>query len=89
MCLQALSCTFTGTFLLSLGVDLAVNRQNGVSRGLRHLLDGNDAHILVRLSRLAIDRSLSWIYYIQALRDIPYKPLLSTQIILGVSIALA
>lgn len=61
MFLQALSCTFTGTFLLSIGVDLVVNKQNGVSRGLRHLLDGNDAHVLVCLFYPVINRSLSWI----------------------------
>jgi len=66
----ALSCTFTGTFFLSLGIDLAVNRQNGVSRGLRHLLDGNGTHVL-------------------ALRDIPYEPPISTQILLSLSIFLA
>jgi len=41
----ALSCAFTGTFFLALGADLAVNRQSGVSRGLRHLLDGNKTHV--------------------------------------------
>lgn len=66
----ALSCTFTGTFLFSLGVDLAVNQQKGVSIGLRHLLDGNTARVA-------------------SLNNIPYKPPISTQIILSLSIALA
>ncbi|KAF9652815.1 hypothetical protein BDM02DRAFT_3258344 [Thelephora ganbajun] len=66
----ALSCTFTGTFFLSLGIDLAANQQNSVSRGLRHLLDGNNAHVL-------------------ALRNLPYKPPISTQITLSLSIGLA
>lgn len=66
----ALSCTFTGTFLLSLGIDLVANQQKGVSRGLRHLLDGNGAHS-------------------SGLSSIPYKPPVSTQVLLSVSIALA
>jgi len=66
----ALSCTFTGTFLLLIGVDLASNQQKGVSNGLRHLLDGNSAHTL-------------------ALTDMPYKPLIMTQILLSLSVAIA
>lgn len=33
-----------GTFLIALGVDLIINRQKGMSFGLRFLLDRNDVH---------------------------------------------
>ncbi|GLB37853.1 putative protein with domain of unknown function (DUF4203) [Lyophyllum shimeji] len=58
-----------GTFLVFLGVDLIINRQAGMSRGLRFLFDRNASHV----------------------RDIiiaGYKPPLSTQILLAVSLAL-
>jgi hypothetical protein len=34
-----------GAFLFLLGIELAVNKQSGMSRGLRFLFDRNDAHI--------------------------------------------
>jgi len=44
-------CTSSvGTFFIALGVDLAVNQQNGMSRGLRFLFDQNAAHIADQLS---------------------------------------
>ncbi|KAF8055787.1 hypothetical protein FPV67DRAFT_1538916 [Lyophyllum atratum] len=58
-----------GTFLVFLGIDLIVNRQSGISRGLRFLFDRNASHVL----------------------DIVvggYKPPLSTQILLVVSLVL-
>ncbi|KAI0067587.1 hypothetical protein BV25DRAFT_835860 [Artomyces pyxidatus] len=38
-------CASTGTFLLGLGVDLIVNKQSGMSRGLRVLFDRNSSHL--------------------------------------------
>jgi len=38
-------CASTGTFLASLGIDLMLNRQSGLSFGLRSLFDNNDNHI--------------------------------------------
>ncbi|RDB24701.1 hypothetical protein Hypma_007448 [Hypsizygus marmoreus] len=58
-----------GTFLVFLGVDLIINRQTGMSRGLRFLFDRNASHALDILVR-------------------GYTPPLSTQILLGVSLAL-
>ena len=37
----------TGTFLVSLGIDLILNKQSGMSRGLRTLFDQNTSHIAV------------------------------------------
>jgi len=37
-----------GTFFIGLGVDLTVNQQKGMSRGLRFLFDQNTSHIAVR-----------------------------------------
>ena len=37
----------TGTFLASLGIDLILNKQSGMSRGLRTLFDQNTSHIAV------------------------------------------
>ncbi|TEB38106.1 hypothetical protein FA13DRAFT_1868483 [Coprinellus micaceus] len=39
-------CASIGTFLVFLGVDLAMNRQSGMSRGLRFLFDRNSNHIV-------------------------------------------
>ncbi|KAJ8076646.1 hypothetical protein PM082_001069 [Marasmius tenuissimus] len=38
-------CTSVGTFLVFLGVDLIINRQSGMSRGLRFLFDRNSNHL--------------------------------------------
>jgi len=35
-----------GTFLTALGIDLIINRQNGMSFGLRFLFDRNDVHLV-------------------------------------------
>jgi len=44
-------CTSSiGTFFIGLGVDLVLNRQNGMSRGLRLLFDQNTSHIADILS---------------------------------------
>ncbi|KIM82473.1 hypothetical protein PILCRDRAFT_820332 [Piloderma croceum F 1598] len=45
-----LSTSSTGTFFIGLGVDLAVNQQKGMSRGLRFLFDQNTSHIADMLS---------------------------------------
>ena len=45
--LQVLASASTGTFLLCLGLDLIVNKQSGMSRGLRFLFDRNVSHLLV------------------------------------------
>ncbi|KAF9047551.1 hypothetical protein BJ165DRAFT_1108881 [Panaeolus papilionaceus] len=61
--------TASGTFMVGLSGDLVVNKQAGMSRGLRFLFDRNASHYL----------------------DIViggYNPPVSTQIIIGVSIAL-
>lgn len=39
-------CASTGTFLCSLGIDLVANRQSGMSRGLRYLMDRNRYHVV-------------------------------------------
>lgn len=36
--------SMSASFLLSLGVDLTVNKQRGMSLGLRIIFDTNDAH---------------------------------------------
>ncbi|KAI0048799.1 hypothetical protein FA95DRAFT_1490314 [Auriscalpium vulgare] len=41
-----LGCASVGSFFTGLGVDLIINDQDGMSRGLRMLFDRNDAHIL-------------------------------------------
>lgn len=40
------ACASIGTFLTFLGVDLVLNRQVGMSRGLRFLFDRNSSHIV-------------------------------------------
>ncbi|KAI0645163.1 hypothetical protein C8Q79DRAFT_912487 [Trametes meyenii] len=40
------SCAAVGTFLVGLGVDLILNKQSGMSIGLRFLFDRNSAHYL-------------------------------------------
>ncbi|GAA5899989.1 hypothetical protein JCM6882_007019 [Rhodosporidiobolus microsporus] len=39
-----IATSLTGSFLLFLGVDLLVNENDGMSKGLRYILDGNSAH---------------------------------------------
>ncbi|KAI6029391.1 hypothetical protein BKA83DRAFT_680330 [Pisolithus microcarpus] len=39
-------CASTGSFLCALGVDLVTNRQSGMSRGLRYLMDRNRYHVV-------------------------------------------
>jgi len=39
-------CASTGSFLCSLGLDLVINQQSGMSRGLRYLIDRNRYHAL-------------------------------------------
>ncbi|KAF9494196.1 hypothetical protein BDN71DRAFT_1449323 [Pleurotus eryngii] len=38
-------CASAGTFLTALGIDLIINQQSGMSRGLRFLFDRNSSHI--------------------------------------------
>ncbi|TRM68968.1 hypothetical protein BD626DRAFT_3528 [Schizophyllum amplum] len=40
-----LGCASIGAFLVSLGVDLIMNKQDGISRGLRLLFDQNASHL--------------------------------------------
>ncbi|KAI0629431.1 hypothetical protein C8Q77DRAFT_1065136 [Trametes polyzona] len=40
------SCAAVGTFLVFLGVDLVLNKQSGMSAGLRYLFDRNSSHYL-------------------------------------------
>lgn len=40
------ACTATGSFLVALGVDLILNKQSGMSRGLIFLFDRNSSHIV-------------------------------------------
>ncbi|KAF8870473.1 hypothetical protein BD779DRAFT_1580155 [Infundibulicybe gibba] len=42
----AFSAASTGTFLTFLGIDLIINKQAGMSQGLRFLFDRNSSHIL-------------------------------------------
>ena len=46
--MQIFGSTSSGTFLIILGIDLLLNRQEGMSRGLRFLFDRNSNHLLVR-----------------------------------------
>ncbi|KAJ7579324.1 hypothetical protein C8J56DRAFT_965429 [Mycena floridula] len=39
------ACSSVGTFLIFLGADLIMNKQAGMSRGLRLLFDQNDSHL--------------------------------------------
>jgi hypothetical protein len=41
----------SGTFLLGLAVDLVLNKQSGMSRGLRFLLDRQSGHIAVSVGK--------------------------------------
>ncbi|KAK7036524.1 hypothetical protein VNI00_011721 [Paramarasmius palmivorus] len=44
-------CSSVGTFLVFLGLDLLLNKQSGLSRGLRFLFDRNSNHIADILSK--------------------------------------
>lgn len=44
---QIIGSSSAGTFLIGLGVDLFLNRQSGMSRGLRFLFDRNSNHLAV------------------------------------------
>jgi len=44
------ACASIGSFLVGLGIDLVVNQQNGLSRGLRYLMDRNASHVMALLS---------------------------------------
>ncbi|KAI5122195.1 hypothetical protein M0805_002684 [Coniferiporia weirii] len=57
-----------GSFLIGLGVDLLINKQSGMSRGLRYLFDRNSNHIV-------------------DIMGTGYSPPISTQVIMGVTIA--
>jgi len=39
------ACASIGSFLIALGIDLILNKQDGLSRGLRFLFDRNDSHL--------------------------------------------
>lgn len=41
------SCAAVGSFLVALGIDLILNKQSGMSTGLRFLFDRNSSHFLV------------------------------------------
>ncbi|KAJ6593295.1 hypothetical protein B0H19DRAFT_919594 [Mycena capillaripes] len=43
-------CASIGTFLIALGVDLIMSKQDGMSAGLRFLLDRNGSHIVFLLT---------------------------------------
>jgi hypothetical protein len=47
----AVGAASAGSFLVILAVDLALNKQDGISRGIRMLLDRNAGHIVVSLVR--------------------------------------
>ncbi|KAF9012680.1 hypothetical protein BDQ17DRAFT_1321645 [Cyathus striatus] len=47
----AVACASTGTFLTFLGVDLILNKQTGMSTGLRFLFDRNKAHLIDIMQR--------------------------------------
>ncbi|BGP12855.1 hypothetical protein JCM10213_005228 [Rhodosporidiobolus nylandii] len=44
---MVVATSLTGSFLLFLGIDLLNNEVDGMSRGLRYILDGNSAHASV------------------------------------------
>ncbi|RXW12369.1 hypothetical protein EST38_g13485 [Candolleomyces aberdarensis] len=52
-------CASIGTFFVFLGVDLIINRQKGMSRGLRYLFDRNSNHIVVSASSFSLTNSYS------------------------------
>ncbi|KAH8827865.1 hypothetical protein DL96DRAFT_1527687 [Flagelloscypha sp. PMI_526] len=41
-----IGCTSCGTFLLAIALDLVISKQEGVSRGLRFLIDRNPSHFV-------------------------------------------
>ncbi len=43
------SCAAVGSFLVALGIDLILNKQSGMSNGLRFLFDRNSSHFLVSI----------------------------------------
>jgi len=45
--IKLFACTATGSFLVALGIDLVLKRENGMSRGLIFLFDRNSSHIVV------------------------------------------
>lgn len=49
---QVTGCAAIGTFLVSLGVDLVLEKQSGMSFALRFLFDRNNSHFLVRIRLL-------------------------------------
>ena len=84
---QLNGCASTGSFLCSLGSDLVINQQSGMSRGLRFLIDRNRYHALVRL--MAPFMTFSFIGgVLQDTVTNGYSPPMSTVIILAVSLGL-
>lgn len=47
--IQIVSTSTIGAFFLALSIDLSLNKQSGLSEGLRFLLDRNKAHITITL----------------------------------------
>ena len=45
--MQTIGCASVGTFMTGLGIDLLINKQAGLSFGLRFLFDRNDSHVKV------------------------------------------
>jgi hypothetical protein len=79
------ACTSTGTFLLALGADLILERQSGISRGLRFFMDKNDNHAAVspKVSLFCKDA-----YCVQDIIQHGYSPPLTTLIIILASLGL-
>ena len=86
---QILATSLISTFLLGLGVDLILNikapPQQGMSRGLRLLMDRNGAHLAVRGCVTLSDSILN---SQQDIVGTQYEPALKTQVILGASLGL-
>jgi hypothetical protein len=85
---QLLCASSTGTFFIGLGVDLVINQQRGMSRGLRFLFDQNTSHIAVSLRLSGDIRCFLTVVLVQDILANSYVPPLSTKIILGASLAL-
>ncbi|KNZ81255.1 hypothetical protein J132_02207 [Termitomyces sp. J132] len=77
-----------GTFFIALGIDLILNRQSGMSRGLRFLFDRNASHALVRLKKVFSFLSSVPTDFKQDIIGGGYTPTLRTQITIAVSLGL-
>ncbi|KAF5322114.1 hypothetical protein D9619_001577 [Psilocybe cf. subviscida] len=75
-------CSSIGSFLLALGLDLILKKQDGMSRGLRYLFDRNGAHYLdivvggynpPRLTQIILSVSIALIFVFAAAQNYIFK----------------